>query len=124
MEPILWIDARSGFSADRFAAALIGLGAAGTILLLDGPTPGALLAGAVAGGMGGSLLDSLLGATVQAIYWCDRCGKETEQQLLRCGTVTRQMRGLPWLGNDMVNFIASLAGAALAALSAAALGGW
>jgi uncharacterized membrane protein len=64
--------------------------------------------------MAGSLFDSLLGATVQAIYWCDRCEKETERKQHRCGAPTRRIRGLPWLGNDGVNFLASVVGATVA----------
>ena len=33
-------------------------------------------------GFGGSLVDSLLGATVQVIYTCPACGKETERHPL------------------------------------------
>jgi uncharacterized protein (TIGR00297 family) len=65
---------------------------------------------AAIGGWIGALFDSLLGATVQAIYWCDRCQKETEQTIHRCGTPTRHLRGWVWLNNDGVNFLGSLAG--------------
>lgn len=66
-------------------------------------------------GLGGSLVDSLLGATLQAIYYCPACDKETEHHPLHtCGTHTRQMRGLVWLNNDAVNWACALSGAALA----------
>ena len=56
-------------------------------------------------GLLGSLFDSLLGATVQAIYRCPSCNKETERQPLHtCGTPTVQIRGWKWLDNDWVNF--------------------
>ena len=56
-------------------------------------------------GLLGSLFDSLLGATVQAIYYCPTCEKETERHPLHtCGTQTRQIRGWSWLNNDWVNF--------------------
>jgi uncharacterized protein (TIGR00297 family) len=66
-------------------------------------------------GLIGSLFDSLLGATVQAIYYCDFDQKETESAIHRCGRATRLLRGWRWLDNDWVNFISSVVGAALAA---------
>jgi len=66
-------------------------------------------------GLAGSLFDSLLGATVQAIYYCPSCQKETERHPLHtCGTETRQVRGWKWLDNDWVNFACGLLGAVIA----------
>jgi uncharacterized protein (TIGR00297 family) len=68
-------------------------------------------------GLFGSLLDSWLGATVQAIYFCAHCGKETERHPAHtCGAQapTRRLRGWRWLDNDWVNFISAVVGAALA----------
>lgn len=105
-----------GFTASLGGAGFIGLvGGVASLIAGDGLSlVGAVIAGAVVGGMAGSLLDSLLGSTVQAIYWCDRCEKETERKQHRCGIPTRRVRGLPWLGNDGVNFLASVVGAAIA----------
>lgn len=69
--------------------------------------------GALAGTIG-ALVDSLLGATLQGIYYCDACGKETERELHRCGSRTRLMRGWRALNNDWVNLIGTLVGAAIA----------
>lgn len=66
-------------------------------------------------GLLGSLIDSLMGATVQAIYFCENCQKETERHPTHtCGQATRYMRGWRWLENDWVNFISSVAGSLLA----------
>ena len=62
----------------------------------------------------GSLVDSILGATLQAIYYCPQCNKETERHPLhKCGTTTTHLRGLVWLNNDLVNLGCALAGSIL-----------
>jgi uncharacterized protein (TIGR00297 family) len=61
------------------------------------------------GGLAGSLADSLIGATVQAQYR-DAAGQITEKP-----GATR-VRGLLWMTNDAVNFLASLIGALAGAL--------
>jgi uncharacterized protein (TIGR00297 family) len=66
----------------------------------------------VLAGLLGALFDSLLGATVQAIYRCPQCDKETEKHPLhKCGTPTVQVRGWKWLNNDLVNVGCALSGA-------------
>jgi uncharacterized protein (TIGR00297 family) len=67
-------------------------------------------------GLVGSLFDSFLGATVQAMYYCPLDKKETEKHPLHtCGVETVHLRGWRWLNNDWVNFACSAFGA-LAAL--------
>jgi len=69
-----------------------------------------------AAGWLGSLVDSLLGATLQAVYFCPRCQKQTERHPEHyCGEKTHRQRGLPWLNNDWVN-TACTASAALTAI--------
>src|SRR5215207_3926840 len=71
-----------------------------------------LIAGA---GLAGSLFDSLLGATVQAMYYCPRDQKETEKHPLHtCGTETVHIRGWKWLNNDWVNFACGVFGSLIA----------
>jgi uncharacterized protein (TIGR00297 family) len=71
---------------------------------------------ALAGGIGGSMLDSVLGATLQSQRRCPRCETATERTIHTCGEMTTHERGLRWLDNDGVNTIASLGGAAFGAL--------
>lgn len=62
-------------------------------------------------GLLGALFDSYLGATVQAIYYCPACEKETERHPQHlCGTETDFKRGYNWLTNDWVNFACAAIG--------------
>ncbi len=107
----------TGTGAALAGAALIGVVAAGFDLAGGAALTAAMglvLVAAVAGLLG-ALADSLLGATVQAIYVCTADGQETERHPLhRCGAPTRHLRGWPWLDNDWVNFLSSVAGGVVA----------
>jgi uncharacterized protein (TIGR00297 family) len=70
--------------------------------------------GAVAG-LTGSLADSLLGATVQAMYTQAGTGQATEKKFDRQGRPNTFRRGWPFMNNDAVNFSSSVFGAAVAA---------
>ena len=106
----------AGLVASAVAATLIGVMAPAPVAsVARRPSPQAI---AVAlGGFTGALVDSVLGATVQEIRFCDTCFVETEQLLRHCGTETRVMRGVQWCDNDMVNAIATAAGATTAILA-------
>lgn len=85
---------------------LVALGKAATLV--------SLLLLTSSSGLLGSLFDSLLGATLQGIYLCPRCGVETERMVHRCGYQTTHIRGWRWLNNDLVNLASSLLGAIIA----------
>lgn len=69
------------------------------------------------GGFLGSVVDSLLGAGLQAVYSCPTCG--ASPQVARhegCAVRAERVSGLPGLDNDAVNWVATGSGAAAAVL--------
>ena len=74
-----------------------------------------LVAAAALVGTGGMLLDSLLGATVQARRRCPACDEATEASVHRCGRPSEHAGGVAWITNDGVNALTTLA---------ATLAGW
>jgi uncharacterized protein (TIGR00297 family) len=102
-----------------------GVTLAGSIAAIAGAAVIALIALALAwparvafaafvGGVTGSTLDSLLGATLQRRRRCDRCDCETERTIHDCGATTTSAGGVAWLDNDAVNLICGAAGGLLA----------
>jgi uncharacterized protein (TIGR00297 family) len=70
---------------------------------------------AVSAGLGGSVVDSLLGATLQAGYTCRECNVLIEEPRHQfCGSPAELERGLAWMTNDSVNALATLAGGCIA----------
>jgi uncharacterized protein (TIGR00297 family) len=84
--------------------------------LLHWPVEAAVAA--LAGGVAGALIDSLLGALCQSRRYCPRCDTSTERTVHLCGTTTEQAGGIFWLDNDGVNFLSGAAGAVVALLVA------
>ena len=70
-----------------------------------------LIPAGLVGGLLGAWADSVLGATVQGVYWCPACDKETERRVHTCGTPTRLYRGRRWVDNEVVNLACAVVGA-------------
>lgn len=110
-----------GYLAALAGAATIGLGAAA--FSPGSPSLALVIVIVTLAGLAGTTFDSILGATVQVIYRCPSCRKETERHPIHgCGTETTQVRGQRWLNNDVVNFACSLAGAVVAVAAYLLLG--
>lgn len=58
----------------------------------------------IALGLSGSVVDTILGATLQRKYRCNVCGKLTERKVHH-HVPTAYVSGLRFLGNDAVNFL-------------------
>jgi uncharacterized protein (TIGR00297 family) len=102
-----------GMAASAAGALFIGLVAGALALIERGTWLACIPLAALVGGIAGSLADSLLGATVQAIYRSP-AGGETERAVGGDGAPHQLLRGWRWMNNDMVNLLSSLAGGLVA----------
>lgn len=60
-------------------------------------------------GFFGSIIDSVIGGSIQAQYKCKICSKITERKN-HCNNNAFFIKGLKWLNNDIVNFLSALSG--------------
>lgn len=95
--------------AGAFCVALVG-----AFLGVLGPAPLVPLLVAGFAAILGEHFDSLLGATVQAVYYCPNCKEETERRIHRCGIATDHVKGFGVLTNEAVNFISTCIAATIA----------
>lgn len=112
-----------GLLASAAGGAFMGVSAFGLIQLASLLTTGEwflqdwfLIPLCTVAGFAGSLVDSVLGATIQRLYFCEPCSEITEQPVHDCGTPARLVQGRSWFDNDVVNFCATLTGALTAIL--------
>jgi uncharacterized protein (TIGR00297 family) len=68
---------------------------------------------AIVAGFLGAMTDSILGATVQHMRRCSKCGKEVEHTY-HCSVPAVHIRGWSWMNNDAVNVISSSVGGGIA----------
>ena len=98
-----------GFAGTLLASALIGVVAA-LLGVAGGLQAAYVVVVTIAGGVVGSLADSVAGATFQRKSYCVVCGKPSEN-LVHCGEPTRYSSGLKFVDNHVVNVIATVFGA-------------
>lgn len=67
-------------------------------------------------GVWGMLLDSLLGATLQARFRCGACSAIGEKRIC-CSAPAQFQRGVRWIDNNMVNLLSTLATAGVILLA-------
>ncbi|HSG82565.1 MAG TPA: DUF92 domain-containing protein [Gemmatimonadota bacterium] len=98
------------------AAGAVAVGGVGAWLVAAGGS-GTVLAVGMAG-LGGAVVDSLLGASLQAVYRCPECGATPEvARHSGCSEQAQRVSGVPGLDNDAVNGLATFTGAVLALLA-------
>ena len=105
-----------GMAATGLGALLIALVFAGTSALFA-RTPATILSGLVivtAAGVFGSLVDSVLGGTIQAQY--ATASRDATERRSTEGSPNVLIRGLPFVTNDVVNFLSTAAGAGAGAV--------
>ena len=105
-----------GVTALGTAGGVAGALAMAACAALVRPGVGSRIVVLTASGTIGMLVDSLLGATAQALYECPVCGRRCERPSDACHGDARLVRGWRWLDNDGVNFACTVAGSCAAAL--------
>jgi uncharacterized protein (TIGR00297 family) len=112
-----------GVSPLGFAGAVLASVVIGVMGIFFEVLPSSFLVVAVcaAGGLGGTLVDSILGALVQRKGYCAVCSKPTEA-LRHCGEPTKVTGGVAFIENNLVNLLSTAGGAAIAAGAASLLG--
>jgi uncharacterized protein (TIGR00297 family) len=98
------------------AGTLAEFGGAFAVAIVAAATGVAAFLPVAIGGVAGAIVDSLIGATFQALRWCPQCAAECETNPHHCGAPTIVRRGASWIENDAVNFAATLTGALAAGL--------
>jgi uncharacterized protein (TIGR00297 family) len=106
-----------GITLAGTGAGVLGALVVAVLAVIIGWSTAIALAAAI-GGTAGMLMDSVLGATIQDRRWCAVCARRTERRVHICGNLTRRTSGIPGIGNDLVNFVATVVGGAVALLSA------
>jgi len=75
---------------------------------------------ATVGGLIGTLVDSVLAASAQAVYYCEACQRITERPERCDGGRAEQVRGWWWLTSEVIDLVCAILGAAVSA----AVVGW
>nr|WP_270180591.1 DUF92 domain-containing protein [Alkalihalobacillus sp. CinArs1] len=60
-------------------------------------------------GVLGSMIDTIIGATIQEEFYCETCSLKTERTV-HCGVGTTKIKGISGINNDVVNMVSSLCG--------------
>jgi uncharacterized protein (TIGR00297 family) len=105
-----------GVTLIGFLGALAGAIVIGVVGAVQIDDAGTVFLAATIAGFSGSVVDSILGATVQNVNWCPECNVLTERAIHGCGTRTVSRRGLSFVDNDVVNGLTTLFGAVCAGL--------
>ena len=101
-----------GFLGSFAGAATVWLAAALVAGWQDATFTAAMIVG---GGCAGSIIDSILGATIQGRFR-DPDGQDTEAAIGPAGESNTLVGGLRWVTNDTINIIGSASGALIACL--------
>ncbi|HWF44526.1 MAG TPA: DUF92 domain-containing protein [Candidatus Kapabacteria bacterium] len=97
-----------GISTMGMLASLAGAGFIALTLFIPfkGAAPPRVFVGVVMCGFLGSVVDSILGSSLQAVYWCEDCQCLVEKPI-HCSRPAILRKGYKLITNNVVNFISS-----------------